>query len=186
MKLKRTIPTLVAALALMVTAAAPALAAEALDTTNPRAAWAGAPHPGVGVIHSAVAGLLGMSEEDLTTARTAGQSLAAIAEEKGVATETLISTIVQARQGALDEAVAAGTLTQERADAMLAHMTDRISERVVDPAVGPRGNQGADGAAGTFGGRGMGQGIHEPGTGGGMGRSGAAGTGICTAVTPAA
>lgn len=185
MKLKRTIPTLVAALALTVTAAAPALAAESLDATA-QAAWAGAPHPGVAVVHTAVTDLLGISEEDLVAARSAGQSLAEIAAEKGVSTEALISTIVQARQGSIEEAVAAGTLTQERADAMLEHMSERIAERVVDPSVGPRGNQGSGGTAGMPGARGQGQGIHEPGTGGGMGRFGAGGVGIHTAVTPAA
>ncbi len=184
MKLKRTIPTLVVALTLLVTVASPALAAESIDSTTPQAAWAGAPHPGVGVIRTAVAGLLGMSEDDLETARHAGQSLAEIATEKGVDTETLISTIVQTRQGPIDEAVAAGTLTQERADAMLAHMTERVAERVIDPAVGPHGSQGADRAAGTFGGRGQGRGMHEPGTGGGMGRGGAGSLGTCTVVTP--
>ncbi|MHB1345211.1 MAG: hypothetical protein ACYCX3_12760 [Thermoleophilia bacterium] len=185
MKLKRTIPTVVAALALTVTAAAPALAAESLDSTA-RAAWAGAPHPGVTVVHTAVSELLGISDEDLVAARTAGQSLADIAAEKGVSTEALISTIVQARQGSIEEAVAAGTLTQERADAMLEHMTERVAERVADPSVGPRGTQGAGGGAGMLGSRGQGQGIHEPGTGGGMGRFGAGGLGINAAVTPAA
>ncbi len=177
MRLKRTIPTLVAALALMVTAASPALAAESIDGSTPQAAWAGSPHPGVGVIHTAVAGLLGMSVDDLETARHGGQSLAEIATEKGVDTQTLIGTILQARQGSIDEAVEAGTLTQERADAMMERMTERVSERVVDPAVGPRGSQGADGEAGTFGGRGQGQ---------GMGRGAAGSLGTCIVAPPAA
>ena len=107
-----------------------------------RVTWAGLP--------DAVAQLLGMDSESIQAERLSGKSLVAIAAEKGISKETLVATIVDARQEAVSAAVAAGTITQEQADLMLQQMESRIPLMVerttTGPAFGqPGGRMGAGG-----------------------------------------
>jgi len=57
-----------------------------------------------------------------------GQSLAEIGQAKGVSTDTLKSAILTAADEKLDQAVADGKLTQERADKITARLTDNIDK----------------------------------------------------------
>lgn len=70
------------------------------------------------------AAALGMTAPELTQALDSGRSVEEIAQEKGVSLDSLKESLSTIRQGALDELVAAGTLTREQADLMLQHMND--------------------------------------------------------------
>ena len=160
-KRKKTIMTAVLAAVLALAVAVPAFAAA--GTTPASTATFGQGYGGMrglgagGQMSVAIANLLGMEQADLSAARQGGQSLAEIAQSRGISTDALISGMLEARKAALADAVADGRITQERADLMLQNMSDRISDRINDPKVGPpadRGNRGDRGARGDRDGRG--------------------------------
>lgn len=91
----------------------------------------------------ATAEVLGITVEELRTARDAGQTLAQIATAEGVSRDDLISGLVAAAQAQLTEAVEAGTITQARADELAAGLQERITEKVDDVHTG-RGNHSRD------------------------------------------
>lgn len=94
---------------------------------------------------SAAATALGMTEDELRTAlRTEGTTLADVAEQQGVAVDTLVDALVAAAEERIADAVEDGRLTQEQADERLADLEERISERVESalPAPGERGRGG--------------------------------------------
>jgi hypothetical protein len=97
----------------------------------------------------ALADTIGISVEDLTAAREAGQTPAEIAEDNGVSRDELVSALVDAKQTRLDEAVAVGDLTQEEVDEKAADLEDHVNA-FVDGEGGPHGLDGrgpdADGA----------------------------------------
>ena len=98
-------------------------------------AWAGQPDE--------VATLLGMSAEDIQTARQSGKSLVAIADSKGIGEEKLISTILDAKKEILTGLVADGKLTQAQMDLMIEHMQTQVKTMVERTTVGPmQGRQG--------------------------------------------
>ena len=113
----------------------------------------GGPH-GRGADLAAAATALGMSEEDLRTALAAdGATLAQVAEDRGVAVDTVVQALVEAGRERIARAVTDGRLTQERADEWLAELEQRVSERVDaefhdHPTGGGRGGA-ADGSSGT-------------------------------------
>jgi hypothetical protein len=78
----------------------------------------------------ATATVLGITVEELTTARDAGKTLAQIAEAEGVSKADLISGLVAAARTQIAADVTAGRLTQARADAKLATLTADITEKV--------------------------------------------------------
>ena len=84
----------------------------------------------VGIESGEIAELFGLEPEELRDLLRDGQSLADIATAQGVDVQTVIDTLVNAAKEHLDEAVANGRLTQEEADAKLAELTERITERV--------------------------------------------------------
>lgn len=142
--------------------AVPAFAATTATTQTP--GWAGGVCRGTGAVADAVAEFLGLTPEAIAAERAAGQSLADIAKDQGKDTGGLVQTILSAKQGQIQEAVADGKLTQERADAMLKTMTERVTERVADPAMGPRGGNGSSRGGmgrGMGGGMGFGAGLHQ-------------------------
>ncbi len=115
-----------------------------------------------------VAKLTGQSVEDVAAARAQGTSLEKIASEKGVSSDKVVDSALDARKELLDDKVKSGAITQAQADAALSTMESRLTERVSSTTPG-RGGMGA-------------------GRGGGMGRGrgGAAGCGgACTPVSPA-
>jgi len=90
----------------------------------------------------AAAKALGTTAEELRTALAGGQSIAEVAATKGVAVQTVIAAIVAENKTRLDEAVAAGKITQTQADERLADTTERVTAMVNGEAPvhgGPRG-----------------------------------------------
>lgn len=85
---------------------------------------------GGGRILESAATVLDTTVEDLRTALEGGQSLADVAAEQGVDTETLVDELVEAAVVRLDEKVEAGELTETEADAREAELTERVTELV--------------------------------------------------------
>ena len=82
---------------------------------------------------------LGMEREALLSELRDGSSLADLAEQRGVAVDDLVATLVAAAEEHLDAAVADGRITQERADEIAATLSKRVAERV-DQTWEPRGH----------------------------------------------
>jgi hypothetical protein len=100
-------------------------------------AWAGQPDE--------VATLLGMSAEDIQTARQGGKSLVAIADSKGIGEDKLISTILDAKKAIMAKLVADGKLTEAQMALMVEHMQTQVKTMVERTTVGPmQGRQGMD------------------------------------------
>ena len=100
----------------------------------------------------AVAEALGLTADELQTARAAGQSLADIAAAQGVSTDTVVGAIVDGIEAHLADEVAEGDLTQAEADERLAAAEERATEKVdatpgEGAAQGLRGNGGRRGPA---------------------------------------
>ena len=110
---------------------------------------------------AAAAQALGMTEADLRTALEGGKSLAAIAQEKGIAGSKVVDAIVAQFKAHLDEEVAAGKHTQAEADQILANAKTRIEAFVNGTA--PAGGPGFGGKGGRGHGRGHGRGFGGPG-----------------------
>lgn len=77
-----------------------------------------------------VAGVLGIDEAELMEALRDGSTLAEIAEANGVDAATLVEAMTAAATEAIDEAVADGLITQDRADAMLENLPGRITDQL--------------------------------------------------------
>jgi lambda repressor-like predicted transcriptional regulator len=77
-----------------------------------------------------VAQALGMAPEDLTAELQGGKSVAQVAEEKGVALDTIVEALLAPRREAMAQAVADGELTQAEADARLVQMRENITARL--------------------------------------------------------
>lgn len=86
--------------------------------------------PGGGRHLDTAATTLGMSAEELRTALEGGQSLAGVADSKGVSKDTLINALVEAQKQHLAEKVAEGDLTQAEADERSAELTAQVTDRV--------------------------------------------------------
>ena len=92
---------------------------------------------------------LGVGEDVLQAAREAGQSIADVAADQGVAVETVVDAIVASKTAHIQEHVAAGDLTQEEANERIAGLAERVTDRVNatpgergDGERGPRGPRG--------------------------------------------
>jgi hypothetical protein len=79
---------------------------------------------------SVAAAAIGISEADLTTALTSGQTIAAVAKAHNVDVQKVIDALVADGQSELAAAVKAGTLTQAQADAQQAEVTQRATAQV--------------------------------------------------------
>jgi len=77
-----------------------------------------------------VATLLKMTREELRAELGAGKSLAEIAAAKGVSKTDLIAAMTAPAKERVAKAVAAGKLTQARADELIAHLTERVTKLV--------------------------------------------------------
>lgn len=88
---------------------------------------------------------LGMTADELHTALKGGQTLAQVAESKGVNVQVVVDALVASATNHINEKVASGDITQAEADEKLANVTERVTERVNNPRPegGPRGGQGA-------------------------------------------
>ena len=121
--------------------------------------WHGSQGRGV-ACGEAVSDLLGMPSEERCELRQDGMSLADIAAEKGVTIDELVEAIMAERTAWVQARVDDGTLTQERADSMIEHMTERTELAVSRTTSGPvEWRMGGQGGKGTrFAGVGMGNG----------------------------
>lgn len=90
------------------------------------------------------AGALGIDEEELRTALRSGQSLAQVAQSKNVEVEKVVDALVAEAKKRLAEKVAAGELTQARANEMSYALEERITAHVNRPGH-PRGGFGHGG-----------------------------------------
>jgi hypothetical protein len=99
----------------------------------------------------AAATAIGISATDLQTALQGGQTIAQVAESKGVAVSTVVTAMLDSFKTHLAQEVADGTHTQAEADAKLADAETRITERVNSntPQGGPQGAPPAAPAAST-------------------------------------
>ena len=112
----------------------------ALQDARPEGGFGRGPgerHGGPGFGHGRGAGrledaatALGMTEDELRTALQDGRTIAEIAAEKGVELQTVVDAMLADLTTHLDEEVAAGDLTQEEADAKLAEVAERLTERL--------------------------------------------------------
>lgn len=98
-----------------------------------------------------VAGVLGISADQLKADLKAGQSLSDIAKANGKSDQEVIDGVTAAAKTRLDAQVAAGTITQPQADALLERVTVRIQRVITVPmpadARRPLGRNG-DGSGG--------------------------------------
>jgi polyhydroxyalkanoate synthesis regulator phasin len=103
---------------------------EVATTLSDSDVWRGG-HPGWGGGLDAAAEALGMTEDELHSALEAdGATLATVAEDRGVAVQTLIDALVTATRERAAQAVTDGKITQEQADEWLADVQERVTERV--------------------------------------------------------
>lgn len=72
-------------------------------------------------VHAAKAEALGLTVEELETAKAEGQRLSEVAEAQGVDVESVKAAAETARQEFVAQAVTDGVITQEQADQILAH-----------------------------------------------------------------
>ena len=114
--------------------------------------WGGGGGPWGGAGLETAASTLGLTEDELRTALEAdGTTLADVAEQQGVAVDTLVDALVTAVRERAAQAVEDGDLTQEEADERLADVEERVTERVTSDdwgaGRGPRGPGGWGGPA---------------------------------------
>jgi polyhydroxyalkanoate synthesis regulator phasin len=79
---------------------------------------------------SVAAEQLGMELTDLHTELQNGKTIAALAEEKGVGTQTIVDAYLAQVKEKLDEKVASGDITQEQADTQLEQAKTRAAEKL--------------------------------------------------------
>jgi len=71
-----------------------------------------------------------MTPKELGTARQSGRSLAQIAASKGKSVDGLVAAIVAPAKARAAKAVSNGKLTQQRADELIARLTERVKALV--------------------------------------------------------
>lgn len=74
--------------------------------------------------------VLAISHDELHVRMDSGQNLSDVAEDLGVGTDTLVAALVEAWSPAIDNLLAAGTITQDEADAYLAALEEAFTFRV--------------------------------------------------------
>ncbi len=105
---------------------------------------------GLGLDLQRAAQALGMTEADLQTELSNGKTLAQIAQERGVATQTLVDALLNQAKADLAQRVADGKITQAQADQMLTDLTERIQTLINSGQPGRSGGRsGPPGVKGT-------------------------------------
>jgi competence protein ComGC len=84
----------------------------------------------------AVADLTGLTAADIRSQRAEGQSLAEIAQAKGVSEQTIIDQVAGERTSTLDKLKADGTITETQYQTCLGNMQTRIKANIERTAVG--------------------------------------------------
>jgi hypothetical protein len=87
-----------------------------------------------------VAGIIGITQDELRTQLRSGKTLAEIAKGKNISQTTLVDKLVAAATTRIAAEVKAGRLTQARADAITKDLSARITELVTHS--GPMGMRG--------------------------------------------
>jgi hypothetical protein len=110
-------------------------------------------HFGAGL--DAAAEAIGIESEELRSALRGGSTIGEVAEANDVDVQTVIDALVADAEAALDEAVANGRLTEDRATSIKANLPDRIEAMVngegrfggPPPVDGTEGEDDAEGTA---------------------------------------
>lgn len=92
--------------------------------------------PLVAALVRATAEVTELSVQDVVTALRGGQSLAQVAAANGSSAEAVVQVVTTKASERLDRQVAAGRLSQERADEQLARLKTRATELVNDTTLG--------------------------------------------------
>jgi hypothetical protein len=79
---------------------------------------------------SVAADKLGMTVSDLMTELQSGKSIADVAGEKGVETQTIVDAYIAQLQTNLDQAVSNGRITQTQADSILQRAQDSVPDQL--------------------------------------------------------
>lgn len=103
-----------------------------------------------GSMSEQIAKALGMTMDELRSARVEGKSVADLAKEKGVNEDKLVADLLQTRKSELEQLVKDGKITQEQMNAMMNQMESNIEEAIQRNTVGSMNGQGRQ--------KGMGQG----------------------------
>jgi hypothetical protein len=105
----------------------------------------------------AAATYLGLTDAQLRTQLESGKSLADVAKAQGKTVDGLVQAIVDSAKKKLDAAVAAGSLTQARADSILSELKSHAADFVngTAPRFGFRHFRGGPPPAGGFDGNGI-------------------------------
>ncbi len=105
---------------------------------------------------SVVAKAIGISETDLNTTLTGGQTIAAVAKAHGVDVQKVIDALIADKKDEVAAALKAGTITQAQADQQLAGATQFATDQANGTGFGPGGfgsaDHGRDGPGGFGGG----------------------------------
>ena len=106
--------------------------------------------------HETVAGILGLSTDELRTQEQAGKTLTQIAATKSISKATLIDKLVADTKTQLAADVKSGEITQAQSDAATSTLTADVTKRVdeVHPGRGGRGEHGGRDGHGDHGNRG--------------------------------
>jgi hypothetical protein len=99
-------------------------------------------HGGRGFDGTVVADALGITVDELAAAVQSGQSIADVATAEGVDVQVVIDALVTEAEARIAQGVTDGRFTQEEADAKLADLTARITERVNQAGGFGRGGHG--------------------------------------------
>ena len=152
-----------AALVLPSMAAAADPSASPAATASPSASGApGADHGACGMggtteavsDASVAAKAIGITESELSSALSAGQTIADVAKAHSVDVQTVIDALVADKKDEIAAALKAGTITQTQADQQLADATTFVTDQVNGTGFGPggRGGHGGHGPMGDPGG----------------------------------
>ena len=91
---------------------------------------------------------LGMTVDELHTALDGGQTLAQVAESKGVSVQVLTDALVASHTNHINEDLAAGKIDQAKADELLANVNQHVTDEINGvrpqgaPQGGPQGGRG--------------------------------------------
>lgn len=87
-------------------------------------------HGGIGNLLDNAATALGLTEDEVREGLTGGSTLADLAEAQGVDADDLVGALVDAATEGIEARVAAGDISQDRADEILADLETRITDMV--------------------------------------------------------
>ncbi|MEN6348820.1 MAG: hypothetical protein ABFD08_05390 [Syntrophomonas sp.] len=100
-----------------------------------------------GSLIDTVAGILGVSSQDIAAERRTGKSLADIAAEKSMDKEQLLNAVLEQKQENLNQALKDGKITQDQYDQCSQQMSDKIEKNLTRTETGPNGQGAGKGKA---------------------------------------